>query len=85
MTQARRVGVQWIPEVRPKLIRVAKGSFMMGSTAASEPERNSDEAQHFVTLTTDFGMSETEVTQRQYRNLMGSNPSFLMGDELPVE
>ena len=29
-------------------------------------------------------MAESEVTQRQYRNLMGSSPSSFMGDELPV-
>jgi sulfatase modifying factor 1 len=38
-----------------------------------------------VTLTTDFWMAESEVTQRQYRNLMGSNPSSFKGDDLPVE
>jgi formylglycine-generating enzyme required for sulfatase activity len=38
-----------------------------------------------VTLTTDFWMAESEVTQRQYRNLMGSSPSSFKGDDLPVE
>ena len=71
-------------EVRPSLGKVLKGSFMMGSPTG-EPGRISDETQHLVTLTTDFWMAETEVTQRQYRNLMGSSPSFFQGDELPVE
>ena len=84
MTQARRVGVTLEPEVRPKMIRVPKGAFTMGSPT-SEVGRNGDETQHSVTLTVDFAMAETEVTQRQYRNLMGNNPSYFVGDELPVE
>ncbi len=71
-------------EVRPNLVLVRKGSFQMGSPT-TESGRGSNEVQHPVTLTTDFWMAESEVTQRQYRNLMGSNPSSFKGDDLPVE
>ena len=84
VTKAQKVGVQWGPEVRPNLVKVPKGSFTMGSSAA-ESGRGTDEVQHSVTLTTDFWMAESEVTQRQYRNLIGSNPSGFKGDDLPVE
>ena len=84
VTKAQKVRVQWGPEVRPKLVKVAKGSFTMGSPPA-ESGRGTDEVQHAVTLTSDLWMAETEVTQRQYRNLIGSNPSSFKGDELPVE
>ena len=67
-----------------RLCKVPKGSFSMGSPTA-ESGRGNDEVQHSVTLTTDFWMAESEVTQRQYRNLMGSSPSSFMGDDLPVE
>jgi formylglycine-generating enzyme required for sulfatase activity len=67
-----------------RLCNVPKGSFMMGSPTA-EANRDSDETQHMVTLTTDFWMAESEVTQRQYRNVMGSSPSSFKGDDLPVE
>ncbi|HNN54404.1 MAG TPA: SUMF1/EgtB/PvdO family nonheme iron enzyme, partial [Pseudomonadota bacterium] len=66
------------------LLLVRKGSFTMGSPI-TEAGRGGYEVQHPVTLTTDFWMAETEVTQRQYRNLMGSSPSYLKGDDLPVE
>lgn len=69
---------------RPKLVLVQKGSFMMGSPT-SESGRGTDEVQHMVTLTKDFWMAESEVTQKQYRNLMGASPSGFMGDDLPVE
>lgn len=71
-------------EVRPNLVMVLKGSFTMGSPAG-EAGRGLDEVQHTVTLTTDFWMAESEVTQKQYRNLMGSNPANFIGDDLPVE
>ena len=67
-----------------RLCKVPKGSFIMGSPT-TEASRGTDEGQHMVTLTTDFWMAESEVTQRQYRNLIGSSPSGFMGDDLPVE
>ncbi len=67
-----------------RLCKVPKGSFTMGSPTA-ESGRGTDEVQHSVTLTTDFWMAESEVTQRQYMNLMGSSPSNFKGDDLPVE
>lgn len=71
-------------EVRPNLVLVLKGSFQMGSPT-TESGRSTDESPHPVTLSTDFWMAESEVTQRQYRNLMGSSPSYFKGDDLPVE
>ena len=40
-----------------------------------------------VTLTTPFYMQVTEVTQRQWKEMMGQNPSFFKdcGDDCPVE
>ena len=81
---AQKVSVELVPEVRPKLVKVPKGSFTMGSPT-TESGRGTDEAQHTVTLTTDFWMAESEVTQMQYRNLMGMSPSNFKGDDLPVE
>ena len=84
VTKAQKVGVQWGPETRPKLVKIPNGRFTMGSSAL-ESGRGSNEVPHTVTLMTDFWMAESEVTQRQYRNLMGSSPSNFKGDELPVE
>ena len=60
------------------------GTFMMGSPS-SEKGRNSGETQHQVTLTKGFWMLETEVTQKQWKAVMGTNPSNYKGDDLPVE
>lgn len=58
------------------------GSFQMGSPA-SEPERSSDEVQHNVTVSS-FYMAKTEVSQKEYQTVMGTNPSETKGDNLPV-
>ena len=60
------------------------GTFVMGSPE-NEEDRGSGETQHQVTLTQGFWMLETEVTQAMWRSVMGSNPSYFKGDNLPVE
>ncbi|MBR0239384.1 MAG: SUMF1/EgtB/PvdO family nonheme iron enzyme [Thermoguttaceae bacterium] len=61
-----------------------RGTFMMGSPT-SEEGRYDNETQHQVTLTKGFWMMKTEVTQKQWKAVMGSNPSHFQGDDLPVE
>jgi formylglycine-generating enzyme required for sulfatase activity len=53
---------------------VTASTFIMGSPEY-EPGRNDDEAPHEVTLTTDFYLQTTPVTQGQWQALMGNNPS----------
>ena len=60
------------------------GTFTMGSPT-SELGRYSNETQHRVTLTKGFWMMETQVTQKQWKAVMGSNLSNFKGDDLPVE
>ena len=43
--------------------------------------RNDDEIQHKVTLTQDFEIQTTEVTQLQYFLVMGYNPSYFKKEE----
>ena len=56
----------------------------MGSPA-SEAGRSDDEAQHRVTITKPFYLSETEVTQEVWQKVMGANPSNFEGASNPVE
>ena len=61
---------------------VAGGTFQMGS---DDSEADSDEKPvHSVTVST-FYMGETEVTQALWKAVMGTNPSYFKGDNLPVE
>ncbi|MDR1816824.1 MAG: formylglycine-generating enzyme family protein [Puniceicoccales bacterium] len=69
--------------VRLEMIRVAAGTFTMGSPA-SERERGGNETQHRVTISQPFYLGKYEVTQAQWVALMGTNPSFTKGNSLPV-
>ena len=60
------------------------GSFRMGSPA-SEKSRSKNESQVQVRISQGFWMGQTEVTQRQWEEVMGNNPSSFKGDGLPVE
>jgi formylglycine-generating enzyme required for sulfatase activity len=55
----------------------------MGSPAR-ESKRDADEIQHQVTVSS-FWIGRTEVTQKEYQELMRTNPSQFRGDNLPVE
>ncbi|MFC1805667.1 formylglycine-generating enzyme family protein [Planctomycetota bacterium] len=67
-----------------KMVLLPPGEFTMGSPKAEEWHR-ADETQRRVTLTKPFYMGATEVTQGQWKTMMGKNPSFFTGAALPVE
>jgi len=54
---------------------------MMGSPA-SEEHHDESETQHEVTISKDYYLGVTEVTQGQYEKVMGTNPSFFQKREL---
>lgn len=64
-------------------VLISGGSFRMGSPE-DEAWRSEDETQHTVTVS-DFYMSIYELTQAEYQEIMGENPSNFQGDDLPVE
>ena len=67
-------------------VRISAGSFQMGSPS-SESGRDDDESRHRVTITRDFYLQAHEVTQGEWRSLMGNNPSNFSscGNNCPVE
>jgi len=69
-----------------EFVYIQPGTFMMGSPS-NESGRDNDEKQHRLTLTKGFYMQTTEVTQGQWKAVMGSNPSYFKncGDNCPVE
>lgn len=72
-----------------RFAHIPPGAFMMGSPSHEEGRSSKDETQHRVTLTTGFHMGVTEVTQGQWKAVMGSNSnpsdSKNCGDDCPVE
>lgn len=69
-----------------EFVYIAPGTFMMGSPS-NESGRLNYEKQHRVTLTKGFYMQTTEVSQGQWKAVMGGNLSEFKscGDECPVE
>jgi formylglycine-generating enzyme required for sulfatase activity len=67
-----------------EFVKIPSGSFMMGSPT-SEKVRSDNETQHRVTISKDFYMGKYEVTQAQWKAIMGSNRGNFEGDNLPVE
>ncbi|MDR0895749.1 MAG: SUMF1/EgtB/PvdO family nonheme iron enzyme [Prevotellaceae bacterium] len=67
-----------------EMVHVEGGTFTMGSPK-SEPGRYDNEVQHQVTVSS-FHIGKYEVTQGQWKAVMGDNPSgFKKGDNYPVE
>lgn len=70
--------------VKMELLSIPAGTFTMGSPE-SEEGRFYDESQVRVRITKPFYLGKTEVTQAQWKAVMGNNPSYFKGDNLPVE
>jgi formylglycine-generating enzyme required for sulfatase activity len=69
--------------VNMEFVLINSGSFMMGS---SEQEGDSDETpRHKVTITKPFYLGKYEVTQEQWKKVMGNNPSSFRGNDNPVD
>ena len=72
------------PVTGMEFVWIPGGCFMMGSPA-SEKGRDDDEGPVHKVCVDGFYMGKYEVTQKQWRMLMGSNPSYFKGDNRPVE
>ena len=70
-------------ELNDGLVLLPGGTVTIGSPD-SERQRQADETQHQVTLSS-FYVDPHEVTQKDYQAVMGTNPSHFRGDQLPVE
>jgi len=71
------------------MVAIPAGSFLMGSPPEETGHSGKEAPQHQVTLE-GFWMSQTPITQAQWRQVMGTNPSRFQGnqadgDKRPVE
>ncbi len=96
---AERLTLDLGNKVTMKLVLIPAGKFMMGSTAdeqekaaANVMEATGDKAdfsnegpQREVTISKAFYMGVYLVTQEQYEQIMGENPSHFKGEQNPVE
>ncbi len=67
------------------MVYVSGGTFTMGATSEQGSEAYDDEKPtHSVTLNS-FYLCKYEVTQALWQAVMGNNPSYFKGNNLPVE
>lgn len=66
----------------PEMVAIPPGSFEMGSD-----DYDSEKPVHRVSISRSFALGKTEVTQGQWKAIMGNNPSKFSncGDNCPVE
>jgi formylglycine-generating enzyme required for sulfatase activity len=76
-------GERWVNSVGMTFVRIPSGTFTMGSRATDAESH--ERPLHTVTISRPFYLATTEVTQSQWKAVMGSNPSRLQADDLPVE
>ena len=67
------------------MVRVEAGTFTMGATAEMKNPDVDEKPTHRVTLINDYYIGKYEVTQALWQTVMGNNPSYFKGDNLPVE
>ena len=64
-----------------EFVYIPPGSFIMGSDTYWENEK----PPHKVEISKGFWMSKYEITQKQWKSIMGDNPSHFKGDDHPVD
>ena len=72
-----------------QLVRIPKGTFVMGSPTSETGRDSASEGQVAVAISRDFYMSRTEITQGQWKKVMGvAGADYLAGqppdDERPI-
>jgi formylglycine-generating enzyme required for sulfatase activity len=81
--RSSRIPQQTVRMIPSDLVRIEGGIFNMGSPE-DEQGRKADEIQHQVSISP-FYIAKYPVTQKEYQELMGVNPSIKKGNDLPVE
>ena len=68
-----------------EMIAVHGGTFTMGFTGEPNDLYHDDEKPAHQVTVGDFYIGKFPVTQKQWMEIMGNNPSYFKGDDLPVE
>lgn len=71
--------------VKLELIWCPPGTFWMGSEENEDGRGFAEKLRHRVTLTKGVWLGKYEVTQKQWKAVMGSNPGKLVDDDFPVQ
>ena len=67
-----------------EMVLIPEGEFVMGAPETELKSRDNERPQHKVNVPT-FFMGRYPITQEQWQEIMGNNPSRFKGDKRPVE
>jgi formylglycine-generating enzyme required for sulfatase activity len=86
------IGVTWTCQhLEIEFCGIPAGEFKMGTDLANFKDKDAKtlesmgEKRHDVRIAKGFYLAKTPVTQRQFMELTGFNPSYFRGDKRPVE
>lgn len=68
-----------------EFVAIRPGTFMMGCSAGDTECYSEEKPLHEVEITKPFEIGKYQVTQAQYQEVMGANPSYFPGPNHPVE
>ncbi|MGN1172698.1 MAG: SUMF1/EgtB/PvdO family nonheme iron enzyme, partial [Muribaculaceae bacterium] len=74
-----------VENVEFEMVKVQGGTFEMGATAEQGDDAFGDEKPAHSVKLSGYYIGKYEVTQAQWKAIMGNNPSKFKGDNLPVE
>lgn len=73
------------PSTGMEFVLIPAGEFMMGSPSEDHSRYKNEGPFHKVTIGYSFYMGKYLVTQKQWKTVMGNNPSYLKGEDRPIE
>lgn len=73
------------PSTGMEFVLIPAGKFMMGSPSGEKGRYRDEGPAHEVTIKNPFYLGKYSVTQKQWEQVLGSNPSHFKGYNLPVE
>ena len=81
----------WVDNTSFRMVKVRAGSFDMGAPSYFSSALDNAKPQHKVTITKDYWIAETELTQKLYRTVMGDDNVTarwmevgISGDDMPA-
>ncbi len=83
-SQSRQVEFDW-DGVKFQLIRIERGEFTMGSPVEEQGHQVNESPARLIEISEPFYLGRFEITQPQFKAVMGFNPSLTQADNLPVD